>query len=76
MPATNVISERSFSSLRRIKNYLRSTMSQVRLNNINVLHVHKDKTDNLSIIQAANDFLQGSTHRQQIFGQFVDSDYV
>ena len=76
MPATNAISERSFSSLRRIKNYSRSTMSQVRLNNIIVLHVHKDKTDNLSSIQAANDFLQGSTHRQQIFGQFVDSDYV
>lgn len=33
MPATNAVSERSFSALRRIKTYLRSTMSQVRLNN-------------------------------------------
>lgn len=74
MPVTNAISERSFSSLRRIKNYLRSTMSQVRLNNIMVLHVHKDRTDNLNIIQAANDFVQGSAHRQQILGKFVDSD--
>ena len=29
MPATNALSERSFSQLRRIKTYLRSTMSQV-----------------------------------------------
>lgn len=31
MPATNATSERSFSSLRRIKSYLRSTMNQERL---------------------------------------------
>ena len=28
MPATNASSERSFSALRRVKTYLRSTMSQ------------------------------------------------
>ena len=33
LPATNAVSERSASSLRRIKTYLRSTMSQQRLNN-------------------------------------------
>lgn len=32
MPATNVTSERSFSTLRRIKTYLQTTMSQERLN--------------------------------------------
>ena len=32
MPATNATSERSFSALRRIKTYLRSTMKQERLN--------------------------------------------
>ena len=32
MPATNAISERSFSALRRIKTWLRSTMQQSRLN--------------------------------------------
>ena len=34
MPATNASSERSFSALRRIKTYLRNTMSQARLNHI------------------------------------------
>ena len=32
MPATNAVSERSFSALRRLKTWLRSTMSQARLN--------------------------------------------
>lgn len=41
MPASNATSERSFSALRRIKTYLRSTMTQQRLNNLMVLHVHK-----------------------------------
>ena len=41
MPATNAISERLFSALRRIKSYLRASMSQERLNHIMVLYVHK-----------------------------------
>jgi hypothetical protein len=39
MPATNATSERTFSVLRRIKTYLRSTMSQVRLNNPHELEI-------------------------------------
>ena len=42
MPSTNAISERSFSALRRVKTYLRSTMTQVRLNSLLTLHVHKE----------------------------------
>ena len=41
MPASNATSERSFSALRRVKSYLRSTMCQQRLNNLMVLHVYK-----------------------------------
>ena len=41
MPATNAISEQSFLAMRHIKTYLRSTMSQGRLNATMVLHVHK-----------------------------------
>ena len=42
MPATNATSERSFSALRRIKSYLRTTMSQQRLKNLMVLFIHRD----------------------------------
>ena len=40
MPATNSSSERSFSAMRHVKSYLRSTLSQERLNNLMILHVH------------------------------------
>lgn len=42
LPATNAVSERSFSVLRRLKTYLRSTMSQPRLNSLMLTHIHKD----------------------------------
>ena len=70
MPATNAVSERSFSALRRLKSYLRSTMTQVRLNNLMLLHVHKSLTDNLSCKDVATDFVSGSSHREAIFGKY------
>lgn len=70
MPATNATSERSFSSLRRVKTYLRATMTQERLNSLMLLHVHKDQVDNLDIIDVANDFVDGSEHRLSLFGKF------
>ena len=62
MPATNATSERSFSSLRRVKSYLRATMTQTRLNNVMVLHVHKSRTDELSLTTIGNEFVKGSSH--------------
>ena len=45
MPATNATSERSFSALRCLKNYLRTIISQEKLNSLMLLYVHKDETD-------------------------------
>lgn len=70
MPATNASSERSFSALRRVKTYLRSTMGQQRLNNLMVLHVHKDRCDSLRLKEVVNDFVADSEHRLRIFGKF------
>jgi hypothetical protein len=42
IPVTTASVERSFSSLRRLKNYLRSTMGQERLNDLVVLNIHKN----------------------------------
>ena len=76
MPATNAQSERSFSAVRRIKTYLRSTMTQQRLNNLMVLHVHKSHTDDLDLVAVANDFIDGSDPRKSFFGsEFKQSDY-
>ena len=40
-PVTSATAERSFSSLRLIKTYLRSTMTSQRLNNLFLLYIHK-----------------------------------
>ncbi len=70
MPATNCTSERSFSALRRLKTYLRSTMSQERLNILMILHVRKDYTDNMILSGVANDFISGRERRSNVFGKF------
>ena len=74
MPATNAVSERSFSTLRRIKTYLRSTMSQSKLNHLMILNIHQELTDGLNLIEVANDFVFEHEHRKQIFGTFKESD--
>ncbi len=68
-PSTNSTSERSFSAMRRIKTYLRSSMSQSRLNAMMILHVHKDRTDKICLPDVAKAFIN-SDHRQSIFGVF------
>ena len=49
MPATNAVSERSASALRRVKTYLRSSMTQVHLHNMMVVHIHKTLTDTIDV---------------------------
>ena len=60
MPATNAVSEGSFSVMRRIKSYLRNTMGQARLNHVIVLNIYKEKLDALDLTPIANEFVSGS----------------
>ena len=71
MPATNALSERSFSCLRRIKTWLRSTCGQVRLYSCMTLHVHKTRTDSMSMSRIANEFNERNNSRVHIFGRFT-----
>ena len=48
-PATNAVSEPSASLMRRIRNWLRSTMSQERLNYCMLLSIRKEKTDKINL---------------------------
>ena len=70
MPATNATSERSFSVMRRLKSYLRSTMGQSRLNHIMLLNIYKEQLDMLDLTVVANEFVSGSEHRLRFFGKF------
>ena len=57
LPATNATSEKSYSALRRIKSYLRSTMTQARLNHLMVLHYHQDRCDSLDLKAIENNYI-------------------
>ena len=71
VPVTTATAERSFSVLRRLKTWLRSTMSQKRLNNLLVLHCHKGLTDELSLKHIAEDFATANDRRRSFFGSFL-----
>ena len=61
--ATSGASERSFSMLRRIKTWLRSTMGKKRYNSLSVLNAHTYIVDNLSLIEVADRFANAKERR-------------
>ena len=74
IPATNAVGERSFSALRRGKTYLSSTTGDSRLNHLMILHVHKDGTDVLTLVDVAYDFVGEKENRKQLLGKFSVND--
>lgn len=70
VPMTSATAERTFSTLRRVKNYLRTTMTQDRLNNVMLLHAHKQRTDNLNLQEIATNFACRNKRRRNYFGSF------
>ena len=68
IPGSSATAERSFSVMRRIKNYLRTTMTSQRLNSVMLLHVHRELADTLDMNILVNDFVTGSSNRKEIFG--------
>ena len=70
IPITSATSERSFSALRRLLTYLWSSMSEQRLNNCLLLHVHKEITDSLDHTLIAKEFIEANDERRKYFGSF------
>ena len=56
IPAAKATSERILSALCRVNAYLRSTITQTRMDNLITLHVHKERTDALDLKAIANEF--------------------
>ena len=70
-PVTSATAERSFSSLRRVKTFLRSLMTQKRLNNLFMLwDVHTTYTDSLDLCSVAEEFVSVNTCQLNYFGKF------
>ena len=70
VPMTTATAERTFSTMRRIKTYLRSTMTQERLNHAMTLHIHKGRTDELNITDIAQQFISFNEKQMHTFGTF------
>ena len=75
IPGNSTTAERSFSSLRRLKTFLRSTMGQERLNSVMLLNTHHDATDSLDLVAVARDFVALNDYRRSILGTFSLIDY-
>ena len=73
-PATSEAGERSFSFARRLKTWLRSTMTQTRFRNLTILNTHKQRTDKLCLIDVANEFAALNENRKSNFGTSKASD--
>ena len=70
VPLTSATAERTFSTLRRLKTYLRSTMTQKRLNHIVLLHIHKSMTDSIDLQSIAVEFVKRNDRRLRYFGHY------
>lgn len=56
-PGSPCVNERSFSTLRRLNTYLRSTMVPKRLNHIGIWHIYAEMIDSLGINLLINEFI-------------------
>ncbi|XP_057805079.1 uncharacterized protein LOC131020345 [Salvia miltiorrhiza] len=65
VPVTVASAERSFSKLKLIKTYLRSSMSQERLNGLAILAIEKDMLEHINIDVIINDFASAKARRNR-----------
>lgn len=72
-PVSSCEAERSFSCLRRLKTWLRNSMSQQRLNAVAVCHVHQQYLDQVDVKALAGEFVLRSQIRMSTFGSFTQS---
>lgn len=62
-PVTVASAERSFSKLKLIKTYLRSTMSQERLNSLAILSIENDEARKIDFKEILTTFARAKTRR-------------
>jgi hypothetical protein len=63
IPVTVASTERSFSKLKLIKSYLRSTISQERLNRLAILSIEKKMLENLEYKNLISNFASQKARR-------------
>ncbi|XP_050915116.1 uncharacterized protein LOC127130086 [Lathyrus oleraceus] len=67
IPVTVASAERSFSKLKLLKTYLRSTMSQERLNGLALIAIENDILETIKYEDLVDDFASKSVRRKTLF---------
>jgi hypothetical protein len=67
IPVTVASAERSFSKLKLLKSYLRSTMTQERLNALAVIAIESDMLEKIDYEDIIEDFISKNTMRIMLF---------
>ena len=62
VPTINVVSERSRSMLRRVKTYLRSSMTQEPVTSCLIVTTYKKQVDKRKLVEAASQFCFSNEH--------------
>jgi len=67
IPVTVAPAERSFSKLKLLKSYLRSTMTQGRLNNLAMIALESDMLEKINYERIIEDFISKNAQRIKFF---------
>ena len=68
IPATSATAGRSFSALKRVKSYLRTTMGLERLNHLCLLSVYAERAQALDIDKLVKEFSSLNAYLVNVFG--------
>lgn len=71
VPVSSTEAERSFNALRRLKTWLRSTVSQECLNHAAVCHVHRDMIDKLDLKAICRQCVSITERRRHVFESYT-----
>ena len=70
IPVTTATAERTFSAFKRVKTYLKSSITQERLKNCLIMHLFKERVDKLFVEDIAADFASRNQRRRNFFLSF------
>ncbi|XP_050304676.1 zinc finger MYM-type protein 1-like [Anthonomus grandis grandis] len=71
LPVTVASGERSFSLLKIIKNYLRSTMGQERLSDLSIISIKKEITENIDVSNIVKTFALKKREKQTLYNHWI-----
>ena len=73
LPVSTASAERSFSTLKRLKTFIRNRIGQKRLSSLALLSINSDITKDLSVIDIGNQFVGQKPQRAVAFGKFTET---